>query len=164
MAWILKSDNPQLLADIKRYEGTKEYQAKLGYFKNGKYWIYKDTKKLDTIGFGHLVLKNEYPQFANGLTESAADTLLAKDLESKVRDAQSLYVQYKMTGGIQLQMVLVQMVFQMGLAGVSAFKNTLGAMGRGDYKAAANGMRNSAWYKQTTNRAEELARIVESQK
>ena len=54
------------------------------------------------------------------------------------------------------------MVFQMGKGGVAKFKNTLKAMADGDYKGAAAGIRNSAWYRQTTRRAEVMARRVES--
>ena len=159
--WELKSTDTGLLNDIKEYEGTKEAQIRLGYYKDGKYNVYLDTLNKKTIGFGHLVLEGE--DFSTGLTDEEADALLAKDLESKVNDARKLYEQYKMTGGVEIQKVLTQMVFQMGYKGVSAFTGTLGAMAKGDYKAAANGMRNSLWYKQTTSRAEKLARIVESE-
>jgi GH24 family phage-related lysozyme (muramidase) len=158
--WTLTARDPKLLADIKDFEGTLAYQSRLGYYKDGKFWTYKDHLGYPTIGYGHLILSNE--NFKQGLTESQADDLLSKDLASKVADAKSIYEQYGMTGNVKLQEVLVQMVFQMGKAGVLNFKNTLAAMGRGDYKAAAAGMRNSTWYKQTTSRAEKLAKIVES--
>ncbi|SOK58509.1 Phage baseplate hub subunit (T4-like gp5) / Phage tail lysozyme (T4-like gp5) [Yersinia phage fHe-Yen9-04] len=158
--WVLKSSDPNLLSDIKLYEGTISYQSKLGYYKDNKFWTYKDSLGYPTIGYGHLLTEGE--NFKTGLTESQANELLAKDLASKVADAKSLYEQYNMTGGIELQKVLTQMVFQMGKGKVSQFKNTLSCMGRGDYKGAAAGMRNSAWYKQTTSRAEKLAKIVES--
>lgn len=158
--WVLTSTDTSLLNDIKNFEGTIAYQTKVGYYKNGKFWTYKDSLGYPTIGYGHLILAGE--DFKSGLTESEANTLLSKDLASTVADAKSLYEQYNMKGGIALQKVLTQMVFQMGKTKVAAFKNTLGAMGRGDYKAAAKGMRDSAWYKQTTSRAETLARIVES--
>lgn len=159
--WVLTSSDPNLLSDIKIYEGTKEYQSTRGYFKNGKFYVYNDSLGKPTIGYGHLVVESA-GTFSAGLTESQANDLLAKDLAAKVQDAKSIYEQYNMTGNIELQKVLTQMVFQMGKNKVLAFKNTLTSMGKGDYKAAAAGMRNSTWYKQTTSRAEKLARIVES--
>ncbi|AFC21683.1 baseplate hub subunit and tail lysozyme [Cronobacter phage vB_CsaM_GAP32] len=158
--WVLTSKDPNLLSDIKVFEGSKDYQAKLGYYKNDKFWTYKDSLGYPTIGYGHLIVSGE--DFKQGLNESQADALLAKDLAAKVADAKSIYEQYGMKGGIELQKVLTQMVFQMGKGKVLAFKNTLTCMAREDYKGAAAGMRNSAWYKQTTSRAEKLARIVES--
>lgn len=160
MSWELTSKNPELLNDIKQFEGTKEYQSKIGYFKNGKFIVYKDHLGYPTIGYGHLLLENE--KFSSGLTESEAETLLAKDLERSVKDAKSLYDKYGMTGGIELQKVLVQMTFQMGLTKLSKFKMTLTHLGNKNYKAAAKEMRNSLWYKQTTSRAEKLAKIVEA--
>lgn len=51
------------MADIKArlwlYEGTMEYQKTRGYFKQGKFWMYKDTEGYDTIGAGHKVLPSE---------------------------------------------------------------------------------------------------------
>ena len=158
--WVLTNKDVKLLSDIKNFEGTLQYQTKLGYYKNNKFWTYKDHLGYPTIGYGHLILKGE--DFKQGLTESQADILLSKDLAATVADAKSIYEQYGMKGGIELQKVLAQMVFQMGKTKVLQFKNTLTCMGRGDYKGAAAGMRNSAWYKQTTSRVETLARIVES--
>lgn len=158
--WVLTSKDPQLLNDIKNFEGSIQYQKKLGYYKNDKFWTYKDSLGYPTIGYGHLILSGE--DFKQGLTESQANALLDKDMAAKVADAKSIYEQYGMKGGIELQKVLTQMVFQMGKTKVLQFKNTLSCMARGDYKGAAAGMRNSAWYRQTTSRAETLARIVES--
>lgn len=159
MSWIVTSDNPDLLRDIKLYEGTIDYQKKLGYFRDNKFWVYKDTLGFPTIGYGHLLLEGE--RFPNGLSIEDADKMLAKDLESTINDAKSIYDQYKMDAPLALQMVLVQMVFQMGKAGVSKFKNTLTAMANKEYSKAAYGMRNSLWYRQTTGRAEKMAKIVE---
>lgn len=39
-----------LKARLKEYEGTKEYQAKLKYFKNGKFYPYADSLGFRTIG------------------------------------------------------------------------------------------------------------------
>ncbi len=45
------------MADIKErlriYEGSMEYQKFLGYYKNGKFWTYKDSLGYPTIGYGH---------------------------------------------------------------------------------------------------------------
>lgn len=160
MGWTLSATDAELINDIKTLEGNIAYQTKLGYFKNGKFVVYKDNLGYATIGYGHLVLSTE--NFSAGLTEAQADALLAKDLASKVADAAAIYKQYGMSGDRKLQMVLTQMVFQMGKSKVLQFKNTLTSMSKKDYKAAANGVRDSLWYKQTTSRAEKMARILES--
>lgn len=159
--WTLKSDNSQLLECIKNDEGTISYQASRGFFKNGKFWTYKDSLNLPTIGYGHLILKGE--DFSNGITEAEATAMLAKDLTQAVKDAQAIYDQFGMRGGEQLQLVLAQMVFQMGKTRVLGFKKALAAMGSGDYKTAGKEMRDSSWYRQTPKRCDRLARIVEAQ-
>jgi lysozyme len=63
------------------------------------------------------------------------------------------------------QLVLASMCFNMGLGdstrGLLSFRNTLSAMEAGDYKRAADGIRNSAYAKQVKGRAERLADMME---
>lgn len=157
--WVLQSNDSVFMKDVKEHEGTIAYQTKKGYFKNGRFVVYNDSRGLPTIGYGHLVLKGE--SFAAGLTEAEADALLVKDATIAFNDARSIYEQFGMKGPVELQRVLWQMCFQMGKSRVLGFQKALKAMGAGDYKEAGRQMRDSAWYKQTTSRAELMARIVE---
>ena len=43
--------------------------------------IYLDAAGLPTIGYGHLIRKGEHKMFENGISESAAGALLAKDVQ-----------------------------------------------------------------------------------
>lgn len=158
--WTLPNNDAQFFSDVKIYEGTKEYQTKIGTFKNGKFVVYKDSLGLPTIGYGHLLTSGE--SFPSGLTEPQADALLQKDAQAAYKGAQEIYAQYNMSGNEKLQRVLWQMVFQMGKSRVLGFRKALTAMGAGKYKEAAAQMRDSTWYKQTTSRADKLAKIVES--
>lgn len=157
--WVLSSDDAVFMKEVKEHEGTIAYQTKKGYFKNGRFQVYKDSLNLPTIGYGHLLLKGE--SFAAGLTEAEADALLVKDATTAFNDAKEIYEKFNMQGPIELQRVLWQMTFQMGKPRVLGFQKALKAMGAGDYKEAARQMRDSSWYKQTTSRAEKMARIVE---
>lgn len=66
------------------------------------------------------------------------------------------------------QRVLANMAFNMGVGPsdeqptgkLLTFKNTLAAMARGDYEAAANGMSASAWAKQVGIRATRLVDMM----
>lgn len=60
--------------------------------------------------------------------------------------------------------VLIEMVFQLGLAGVLKFQNTLLAMEAGNFTAAAAGIRNSHLAQQTPARAARYAKIIETGK
>lgn len=56
--------------------------------------------------------------------------------------------------------IIMSMAYQMGVAGLAGFKNTLKMISTGDFKGAANGMLNSAWAKQTPNRAKRHAQVM----
>lgn len=106
-----------------------------------------------TIGVGTLLCA------PGGITEAESQYLLANRIAIARTKAATLPAYAKLDP--VRQGVLVEMVFQMGLAGVALFKNTLSAMERGEYKAAADGLRRSLWARQTPARANELAQIME---
>lgn len=56
--------------------------------------------------------------------------------------------------------VLYSMAYQMGVAGLAAFKNTLAKISSGDFSGAADGMMQSLWAKQTPNRANRHAQVM----
>jgi lysozyme len=58
------------------------------------------------------------------------------------------------------QAVLAAMGFQLGIAGLLAFKATLRAMEAGSYAMAAAGMLASKWASQTPARAQRMAAIM----
>ncbi len=150
--WKITNQDPQLISDLKAFEG-------LGNVINGRAYRYIDSEGFPTIGYGHLILPNE--SFPDGISMEEAEQMLQKDVIKAINDAKKIYASYNMNTPYMIQLVLTEMVYQMGSGGVRKFTGTLGAMARGDYRAAANGMRNSAWYGQTTRRAETLARRVE---
>lgn len=106
-----------------------------------------------TIGWGTLV------SAPGGITKAEADYLFANRWDASTAAAATLPAYAKLDQ--VRQGVLIEMVFQMGLGGVRAFVHTLAAMERGDYASAAAGMRASAWARETPERAEELAQIME---
>lgn len=158
--WKVTNSDAKLLSDLKEYEGNISYQTKVGYYYNDRFWPYRDSRGFMTIGYGHLILRNE--NFVNGITESEADAMLQKDVVTALNGAKSIYSQYNMKVPYIAQLTLVEMVFQMGKGAVLKFKGTLSALAENDYKKAAMGMRNSAWYKQTPSRAEAMARRIEA--
>ena len=58
--------------------------------------------------------------------------------------------------------VVGEMVSQMGIDGVSQFKNFINALEKGDYQKAAEEMKNSKWGKQTPKIANTLAKKMSS--
>jgi GH24 family phage-related lysozyme (muramidase) len=76
------TDYDDLASMLKELEGNLDVQRKLGYFRDGRFYIYNDVKSNPTVGYGHLVLKSELEsgRFRNGLTPDEADALLHEDI------------------------------------------------------------------------------------
>ncbi|EPR1416219.1 glycoside hydrolase family protein [Citrobacter koseri] len=140
------------------YEGTKEYQTTRGYFKQGKFWMYKDTEGYDTIGYGHLVLNSEREKFKNGITPMDADLLLAWDIDRTKRDVATL--------GLSLpkdwEDFMIIMTFQLGLGGVKKFKKMIAALKAQNWKEAINQAKDSLWYRQTPNRLNDMIKQLKN--
>lgn len=138
---------------LKEYEGTKAYQTKLGYYRDGTFRVYKDSLGKNTIGYGHLVLPGE--NYSRGLTESEADNLLDKDIEIARTGVKTLGI-----FAPDIEEYLIIMVFQLGLAGVKKFKKLLKAAVTGNRTEMKVQARDSLWYKQTPNRVKAMDSIL----
>ncbi|MDA8518956.1 glycoside hydrolase family protein [Citrobacter sp. Igbk 16] len=140
------------------YEGSMEYQKTRGYYKQGKFWMYKDTEGYDTIGYGHLVLNSEREKFKAGITPMDADLLLAWDIDRTKKDVQSL--------GLKLpkdwEDFMIIMVFQLGLAGTKKFRKMIAALEKQDWKEAINQAKDSLWYRQTPNRLNDMIKELKN--
>lgn len=143
-------------SQLKIYEGTKQYQAKLGYFRDGKFWTYKDSLGYPTIGYGHLVLQDE--DFTNGLTEAEADKLLDIDIAKARNDV--LKLDLNLPKNSNWNDFIVLMVFQLGLTKTRQFKKFLAALKSSNYATAIIEVKDSNWYRQTTNRVNQMISMV----
>lgn len=56
--------------------------------------------------------------------------------------------------------ILYSMGYQLGVAGLAGFKNTLVMISNGNFTGAANGMLSSKWATQTKNRAQRHAEVM----
>lgn len=106
-----------------------------------------------TVGYGCLLCA------PGGITKDEALQML----NARVAKARELAATIDGYDGLDpvRQGIIIQMVYQMGLAGVLKFKDTLAHIRAHDWKAAAEGMRNSTWATQTPGRAKRLADQME---
>ncbi|MET3701462.1 glycoside hydrolase family protein [Citrobacter sp. UYEF32] len=141
-----------LKARLWIYEGTKQNQTKMNYFRNGKFYPYKDSLGKLTIGCGHLVLKNE--NFSEGITEKETEILLSRDLANVILEVQSL--------GLSVpddwNDFLIIMTFQLGINGVKKFKKMINALHVKNFREAVVQAKDSLWYRQTPNRVDDMIR------
>jgi lysozyme len=98
---------------------------------------------------------------ANGLREDEILLMLRNDIKA-VEDALFEKLPWFQDLDQVRQEVLINMGFNLGIAGLLAFKQTLGHIERGEYAAAANRMMASKWAGQVGKRAKELANQMQT--
>ncbi len=148
------------LNKIKINEGSKDYQRKMKSYLNDRFRVYKDSLGYPTIGYGHLCNPSEVQKYKNGITEPEAHNLLCLDVAHAEQQARSLFQMNKFP--LPVQEVLVEMVFQLGASKAQQFKKFKANLDTFNYKAAANELKNSNWFKQTPNRVLRHIAVLES--
>lgn len=170
----------QVAKDLKRHEGFREFAypdplSKLAKKYPNARWGFEpatdilerlgiplqEARKLGapwTVGFGFT---------ANVNPETTIDRHKAERmLEAKILDMDTVLRQklsFFATASFVTKTILINMAFNMGVAGLLTFKNTLRYVGEKNYKQAATNMRKSLWFQQVGRRAEELSTRMETQ-
>lgn len=141
-----------LVSRIKQNEGSIAYQKKIGTYVNGKFKLYKDTLGFWTIGYGHMCSRQEEQKYKDGMSETLASLVLIQDLMAADQGARRLFEMNRHP--VEVQDVLIEMVFQLGERKASGFKRFKAAVDALDYHNAAHELEDSNWYKQTTSRVQ----------
>ena len=113
---------------------------------------YNDHLGFATIGVGRLIDKRKN----GGITHDEAQYLLNNDITTRVESLQTKLPWFDGLSDVR-KGVLLNMSFQLGIAGLMGFGNTLKMVKMGDYVNAADNMLKSKWAQQTPARANELA-------
>ena len=126
---------------IKKNEGysAKPYKDQLGFY---------------TIGYGHLIRKKEKNYFFKNYKKKHFEELFLKDFNKALIDYK-LFL-YKKNHKLNEQELLIEMLFQLGLTGVSKFKKMLYFLNKKQKFMASLEMLDSLWYLQTPYRVENL--------
>lgn len=133
----------ELLNRIKEHEGFRSR-------------VYKCTEGYDTIGYG-FAIKDLY--LSEGISE-----LILKEKVTNLRLRMGKKISWFDEAPREVREVLLEMAYQMGVSGVSKFKNALKHMKNEEWNKAADEMLLSRWYKQTPKRAKELSEIIRALK
>lgn len=142
----VKSKFEQLTYEQHKASEIGQIVADEGY----KRCVYNDSRGLQTIGFGHLMLPTDNFKC---ITAAKAVELLVQDYSYAEN---SVDTKYTWAYG-EARLVLINMTYQMGATGVSKFKKSLECMQDEDYICAATELLDSKWAEQTSNRASRLA-------
>ena len=122
----------------------------------GRFMPYKDTVGKYTIGYGRNIDDC-------GISTEEAEFLLNNDIK-EVECELDLNIGWWRTKPEQVQLVLQDMCFNMGIASFMGFKNTLLLINLGHYKEAAENLQHTKYYKDVPLRAKrnmELLREAE---
>lgn len=135
-------DDELLLAQLSRDEGRvlHAYQDHLGFW---------------TIGIGRLIDKRR----GGGISAKEADYLCSNDVAEVLAGLDDKLPWWRSLDPPR-QRVLANMAFNLGVAGLLKFRNTLAAVQRGDWPAARRGMLASLWARQVGTRAQRLAHTM----
>ena len=135
-----------LIKELERDEGRvlHAYQDHLGYW---------------TIGIGRLIDKRK----GGGISNEEADLLKKNDIIKVQRQLDESLSWWRTLDPVR-QRAIQNMCFQLGIGGLLKFKNSLAYVKAGDWKKAGSNLRQSLWYKQTTNRAERVIKMIETGK
>lgn len=120
--------------------------------------LYRDTS--DKIGFegkkGKVTIGWGYNIDDKGLPIDILQMLLDRTIQEARNDLSEHFPWTNELDNVRRE-VLVEMMFNLGLSTFSAFKSTLSAVEKGDYKLASLHMLDSLWAKQVGERAKKLA-------
>lgn len=117
-----------------------------------KLTAYQDHLGFWTIGIGRLIDARK----GGGITKEESSYLLNNDIRRKTAEVKAAIPWFGKLDEVR-QGVLLNMAFQMGTEGLLKFKNTLRMVEAAQYDAAASGMLESLWARQTPERAKRLS-------
>lgn len=118
---------------------------------------YQDSLGYWTIGVGHLIDARK----GGSIPQVVSRQLLALDISRATQGLLVALPWLKQLDEIRLA-ALVNMAFNMGVHNVLMFSKTLSLLREGKYAEAAGEMLNSVWATQVGDRANRLARQIET--
>ena len=127
-----------------------------------KYEVYLDHLGLPTFGIGHLILESDPEHGADvgtPVSESRVIDAFEADVETVLNECEVLYNDFYDLPE-EMQLVIANMMFNMGRPRLSAFKGMKAGVDARDWNKAADEMVDSRWYRQVTNRADRLVQRV----
>lgn len=116
--------------------------------------LYKCPRGFNTIGYG-------FNLDSDGLPPEVADLWLKIIMTDTIHNLIRVIPWFTELDEAR-QGVLINMAYNVGIAGLLKFKKMLKALGDGRYDKAADEMKDSSWYSQVPNRANELISIMKS--
>jgi lysozyme len=139
-------------------------QALLENDEGRRLWPYTDTHGHLTWGIGHLLGDNDADDGVSDdvatLLNQAVDLQFQHDIASAMA-AMGFFPEFASLDPVR-QAVLIDMAFNLGARGVSAFTTFLSCVSSGQWAAAAADLRGTLVYSQLPGRYERLATMIQT--
>jgi lysozyme len=128
-------DIDKLCASVLKHEGSNK--------KNGYHIPYKDTAGLWTIGYGHLVTKDELKDFDPNIkySEDEAIEIFKQDVNIAIDGARVFIDEHSISE--EAFLVIVELSFWIGLPRLLGFKKARKALKENDYLTCADELLDS---------------------
>ena len=124
-----------------------------------KYELYLCSENHLTGGIGHLITEWDVDYYGKPLgypvPNEQVNAWFEKDIDVTINDCKIIFEEFDSLPE-EAQLVIANMCFQLGRPRLSKFKKFIAAVKEQDWERAADEMKDSRWYKQTTARAERL--------
>ena len=133
-------------------------QKEIMFSEGVKYEIYRCSEGYPTAGIGHLITEWDEDYFDKPVGTKVSKEQVAKwfmaDLGVAIADMNQFTEGMNVDENVKE--CVTEMAFQLGLPRLNKFKKFKQALLDNDIKTAQAEMKDSRWYKQTTNRANRL--------
>tara|TARA_B100000575_G_scaffold293658_1_gene305795 strand:+ start:4821 stop:5249 length:429 start_codon:yes stop_codon:yes gene_type:complete len=117
---------------------------------------YKDQLGFYTIGYGHLIKKNEKKYFNYSFKKKHFVSLFESDFKQALHHYKQSF--FRNNHNKKEKELLIEMLFQLGPKSLLNFKKMLFYLNKKQKHMACLEMIDSLWYKQTPRRVENLIR------
>lgn len=139
--------DPALFQTMRKHLIAEEGNKPSAYQDHFGYW---------TIGVGRLIDARK----GGVLSPDEVDYLLRNDILKRIAQIKDWPAWKAVEGNPARQTALLSMAFQMGVAGLAAFKNSLALVEAKRWNDAAASFMQSKWAQQTPNRAKRVTQMI----
>lgn len=136
---------------MSKYSNLKKEIKKNEGFRN---IFYLDILGYKTIGYGHLIKKQEKELLKKNISKKKLLNIFDIDFKKAETDFKKNYSNYNFSK--KIEEVLIEMIFQLGIKKQKKFIKMLKYLSKNELHMAALEMKKSLWYIQTPNRVELL--------
>lgn len=164
-----KSDQAYIPKSLESSESSASLPAQSQELSSKQSWITSLTKQLRldegevlsayqdhlgywTIGVGRLIDSRR----GGGISKEESTYLLTNDINNRIKDISAALPWFEALDDAR-KGVLINMAFQLGVAGLLKFETMLAYIEAGKYSEASDSMYQSLWAKQTPQRCNRMA-------